>query len=64
MSKRVWIVLNNDGTTILCDTKAEMEIYRNLSSIQLIEGPYTMSKSRIKQERAYAKWLQNVRVVE
>ena len=51
--RQVWIVLNNDGSAIICDTKAEMEVYRNLSSTQKIEGPHTLSERRIEEERAY-----------
>ena len=53
--RQVWIVLNNDGSAIICDTKAEMESYRNLSSTQKIEGPNTLSEKRIEQERAYTQ---------
>tara|TARA_R100001510_G_scaffold4830_1_gene3802 strand:- start:251 stop:427 length:177 start_codon:yes stop_codon:yes gene_type:complete len=52
--KRVWIVLNNDGTTIICDSKQEMDCYANLSSTQKLEGPYMMSEEQIKQEQDYS----------
>ena len=52
--KRVWIVLNNNGTTILCDSKQEMDCYANLSSTQCLEGPHTLSAERIRQERGYS----------
>ena len=53
--RQVWIVLNNNGTTIICDTKAEMDALANLSSTQCLEGPYTVSEKRIEQERAYTQ---------
>ena len=55
--RRVWIVLNNDGSAIICDTKAEMDALANLSSTQKIEGPHTLSEKRIEQERAYTAGL-------
>jgi len=55
--RQVWIVLNNDGSAIICDTKAEMDALANLSSIQKIEGPYNMSEKRIEQERNYSVWV-------
>ena len=51
--RRVWIVLNNDGTTVLCDSKQEMDCYANLSSTQKLEGPYTMSEKQIEREQNY-----------
>jgi hypothetical protein len=51
--RRVWIVLNNDGSAIICDTKVEMDALANLSSTQKIEGPHTLSERRIEEERAY-----------
>ena len=52
--KRVWIVLNNDGTTVICDSKQEMDCYANLSSTQKLEGAYMMSEEQIKQEQDYS----------
>lgn len=53
--RRVWIVLNNDGTTVLCDSKQEMDCYANLSSTQKLEGPYTMSEKQIEREQNYSR---------
>ena len=53
MKCEIWIVLNNDGTTILCDSKEEMDCYANLSSTQCLEGPYILSAERIRQEQEY-----------
>jgi len=52
--KRVWIVLNNDGTTVICDSKQEMDCYASLSSTQKLEGVYMMSEEQIKQEQDYS----------
>ena len=59
--RRVWVVLNNDGTTVICDTKEEMDCYANLSSTQKLEGPYTMSEKCILYERKYADWRNTIR---
>lgn len=55
--KQVWVVLNNDGTTMVCDSKREMDGYANLSSTQKLEGPYAMSDEQIRQERNYSQWM-------
>lgn len=62
--KQVWIVLNNDGTTVICDTKAEMDCYANLSSTQKLEGAYTMSEKQIEREQNYSQWMRTLQQEE
>jgi hypothetical protein len=59
--RRVWVVLKNDGTTVICDTKEDMNAYANLSSTQKLEGSYTMSEKCIQNEKEYADWMNTFR---